>query len=812
MLTRRLGVRTRILAIALVPSLALVVIGVGATGYLVDRSNTAQDWADEMRDGVAPTRELIEALESERRITLWRIAGADTDLHALAAARQRLDIALTQLAPAQSRLSSIGPRAMGDTTSALTDLGKRLTLIRAGLDAGTLVLGDADAFYSSMPQLVLAGVRIAQQTAPDAPTAIELASASEVLQSLEAMSRANALGAALIDGGGGLAPDLANEYLRLLGFYHNRVDRLIGDGDPRQAAAAKALVSGAAWQRLGAMEVSLTQRAVPRAEGATFKPAPLPLTTAEWESVANEVNKALADLWQAQNIEAQRLAGDAAADTTRNSLLTGAAMVVTALGAILVALALANRIIRRLRRLRDETIALADDQLPETMRRLADGEQVDIDTASPALKFGGDEIGQVADAFSHAHTAAISAAVTESRTREGVKAVFLNIAHRSQIVVHRQLELLDEAESKQEDPVLLETFFLLDHLATRERRNAENLVILAGGRPGRQWRNPVPLMELVRSAVGETVDYKRVRTGKLPQSFIVGVAVGDLIHLLAELIDNAAHFSPPQSHVQITGNTVGRGVALEIIDQGVGVGEEELERINTLLATAADIGLTSFSSDSRLGLFVVSQLAARHGISVRLSESDYGGLRAIVLIPAALIAGETPSPDYSSGQLPIPRRAEFRPDTGELPVLDAPAARDSGHDANEARSDRPRAINHDATYGPRSANAARPSDIGRHARRPHDTRPSLPKRRRQESLAPELAHDPAPEPTAPAPDAVGPGAGAPPALPERSPEQARDLMSAIENGTRQGRRSDPGTLPPSDNTRQEGDGEYFSRR
>ncbi|WP_330180773.1 ATP-binding protein [Nocardia sp. NBC_01503] len=812
MRSRRPGVRTRILAIALVPSLALVAVGVGATGYLVDRSNSAQDWADEMRAGVAPTRELIEALEQERRITMWRIAGADTDLHALAAARQRLDSALHDLVPAQSRLHAIGPKSMDDATTALTELGKRLTVIRVGLDAGTLPLGDADAFYSSMPQFVLAGVRIAQRTAPDPATAIELAAAGGVLEGLEAMNRANSLGAALLDGGTGLPADLADDYLRLVGFYHNRVERLLTDADPEQAAAAKTLVGGAAWQRLSSMETALSQRAVPRAEGATFKPAPLPLSPAAWEDAVKEVNKALADMWQAENSEAQRLASDAATTTTRTSLLTGAAMVVVALGAILVALALANRIIRRLRRLRDETIALADERLPETMRLLANGVHVDIDTETPALDFGGDEIGQVADAFSHAHTTAVSAAVTESRTREGVKAVFLNIAHRSQVVVHRQLEILDEAESKQEDPALLETFFVLDHLATRERRNAENLVILAGGRPGRQWRNPVPLMELVRSAVGETVDYQRVRTGRLPQAFIVGLAVGDLIHLLAELIDNAAHFSPPQSKVQITGNTVGRGVALEIIDQGVGVPEPELERINAVLGTAADLGLSTFSSDSRLGLFVVSQLAARHGISVRLSESDYGGLRAIVLVPAALIAGETPSPEFTSGQLPIPRRAEFRPDTDELPVLDAPARRDALPPAP----------------------AARPMDTGRHARvepsvdhRPDDhaahtdgagreqsadpqgSRPSLPKRRRQESLAPELAHDPAPEESTAWNTAVL--EPAPPALPERSPEQARDLMSAIENGTRQGRRSDQGTLPPITH-RQEGDGEYFSRR
>ncbi|MGY2063735.1 sensor histidine kinase, partial [Nocardia gipuzkoensis] len=170
----------------------------------------------------------------------------------------------------------------------------------------------------------------------------------------------------------------------------------------------------------------------------------------------------------------------------------------------------------------------------------------------------------VAKAFNQAHTAAVAAAVTEARTREGVRSVFLNIAHRSQMVVHRQLEILDEAEQKQEDPALLETFFKLDHLATRERRNAENLIILGGGQPGRQWRRPVPLVELVRSSVGETLDYARVRTARMPQVFVVGSVVADLIHLLAELVDNATTFSPPQSRVEVTGNIVGKGVVVEI--------------------------------------------------------------------------------------------------------------------------------------------------------------------------------------------------------------------------------------------------------
>ena len=161
-------------------------------------------------------------------------------------------------------------------------------------------------------------------------------------------------------------------------------------------------------------------------------------------------------------------------------------------------------------------------------------------------------------------------AAQQAAALEDINAVFLNIAHRSQAIVHRQLQVLDKAERAEEDPDQLGLLFQLDHLTTRERRNAENLIILGGGQPGRQWRNPVPLLELVRSAASETEQYTRVAIGRMPRMMVAGRAVGDLIHLLAELLDNATSFSPPDARIDVRGNRVGRGVVLEIEDQGLG--------------------------------------------------------------------------------------------------------------------------------------------------------------------------------------------------------------------------------------------------
>ncbi|MFD6463743.1 sensor histidine kinase, partial [Streptomyces roseolus] len=155
----------------------------------------------------------------------------------------------------------------------------------------------------------------------------------------------------------------------------------------------------------------------------------------------------------------------------------------------------------------------------------------------------------------------------------------------------------------------------------------------------------------MRSAVGETVDYARVRVSRLPEAHIMGSVVADLIHLLAELVDNATSFSPPQSRVEVFGNVVGKGLVVEITDQGMGMPEGELARVNEMLRNPPDFGVAALSVDSRLGLFVVAQLAARHGVSVRLSDSDYGGIRAIVLIPSAILA---PDSAVSLAEPPLP--------------------------------------------------------------------------------------------------------------------------------------------------------------
>ncbi|MEU2037189.1 sensor histidine kinase [Nocardia niwae] len=772
MFRARLGVRTRILAIALIPSLTLLVVGVGATSYLVAEGTKAKDWAAENQKAIPSTRELMEAVEQERYLTLAQLSGDGTAATALGAARMRLDGALRGLVQASEGIRDVDDSKLGDNVANFTTLTQNMSAVRSGVDAAALPPSDAYMFYNRLLDVISVGTKVAEQTAPYTEIGVRIATGMRLFNATEAMARSNALGGLYVDGP--TPPAIpADEYVRQIGFYHSEIAALSAELEGAEQRHLQTLTASPAWQQLTTMENAVVQRAVVAAQapstgssssgsGRTSGPPPLPLSTQEWHSAAAEVNRGLIDAWTTHNRASQKLAEDKAAAAATRSAFAGGGVLVVSVLAFLIAVVIANRVIRRLKRLRGQTLALADERLPDMMRRLRDGETVDPAAESPDLDYGSDEIGQVAKAFQHAHSAAVSAAVAEARTREGVKAVFLNIAHRSQIVVHRQLEILDEAEQRQEDPVLLDTLFRLDHLATRERRNAENLTILGGGKPGRQWRNPVPLVDLVRSAVGETLDYARVRVARLPEIRVLGTVVADLIHLLAELVDNATSFSPPQSRVEVSGNVVGKGVVVEIADQGMGMSEEDQVKMNETLRNPPDFGVAALSADSRLGLFVVAQLAARHGIAVRLSDSDYGGVKAIVLIPSALIAT-----DAGASQTP----AELTDPGRRGRLIGGPAVAAETQTAAHAAPSSVATLPDEPAlprYGPRPYTEA-PTLAG------PDGRPALPRRNRQTNLAPQLAQ-PVQE--------QGASAQAP-----RSAEQARDLMSAIENGTRQGRRA-----------------------
>ncbi|MGW5106208.1 sensor histidine kinase [Nocardia sp. NPDC004123] len=670
-----LGVRARILAIALVPSVTMLVTGIAVAGYFVDAGRHARDWAAQLHEGTTPTVAMVDSFEHERLQTFELLTGNSAAVTALAATRTRVDNALRSLVPVGSAMSALDPDATGHTVATVNKLLAQLPDIRAKVDSSELSTADAYAYYNQTIDAVGAGSIIAAEVAPDAATSIALADAASLFRAIEAMSRAHALAVVALNAGG-LTQDELTAYNHEIGYFRTALAESAAHLAPAEQARLTALTSTPAWQQSVSMEETISARGVQHPDRASA----LPITASSWQTASGEVATGLLELWRAQNDSAQQAATDAGERIATGSLLGGAAALLLALTAAAAAVVLANRFIVRLTRLRRETLVLADERLPEIVTGLRDGTLVDFDASTLRLDHGDDEIGEVAKAFNQAQQAAVAAAIAEARTRTGINAVFLNIAHRSQVVAHRQLELLDRAEHDAEDPSHLDTLFQLDHLATRARRHAENLIILGGGKPGRQWRTPVPLIDVVRGAVAETLEYTRIRAARLPTVRVAGTVVADLIHLLAELMDNATAFSPPQTHVDVTGRAVGRGVALETTDHGLGMTADELADRNELLRNAPDFSFADRSDGLRLGMFAIAKLASRHDISVRLGESDFSGIRAVVLIPAALLtedprAAHDPFPTSWSVPViePLPKPLDSVADSGtDIPPFTNP--------------------------------------------------------------------------------------------------------------------------------------------
>jgi signal transduction histidine kinase len=315
--------------------------------------------------------------------------------------------------------------------------------------------------------------------------------------------------------------------------------------------------------------------------------------------------------------------------------------VAEAIGLVAVLIAAAGMIWFARRVSRDAAVleasarSFADQQLPQQVERLRRGDAVEPGGELPGLaRMKVTELSRAAAALGSVQRTALAAAATETSLRSGIGQVFVSLARRSQSLLQRQLRLLDELERKAADPAALADLFPLDHLTTRMRRHAEGLIILSGAVPGRAWSNPVPVVDVIRGAIAEVEDYKRIAVVTTSEDMVAGSAVADMIHLLAELIENAALFSPSGTRVEVKAERVGNGFAFEIEDRGLGIKPDELDAINLRLGSPADFDL---ANADQLGLFVVGKLAARHGVHVFLRPSPYGGITAIVLMPISMI-------------------------------------------------------------------------------------------------------------------------------------------------------------------------------
>ncbi|MEU0413204.1 nitrate- and nitrite sensing domain-containing protein [Streptomyces griseorubiginosus] len=322
------------------------------------------------------------------------------------------------------------------------------------------------------------------------------------------------------------------------------------------------------------------------------------------------------------------------ADDARNDAILNAALV---LAAVLAAFLLANWVARTMstsmRRLSASAHEIAGRRLPARLTQLtraipgrveSDVEPIPITTT--------DEIGEVARAFDHVHREAVRLAAEQALLRANINTIFSNLARRNQSLIERQLSMITDLEGREADPDQLENLFQLDHLATRVRRNGENLLVLSGEVPAQQWDQPLPLVDVIRAAVSEVEQYERIQIAGVPETQIDARAVNDLVHLLAELLENATTFSSPHVPVHVTAARLPDGrIMLEIHDRGIGLPPEELAEINRNLA---DPPTVDASISQRMGLFVVGRLADRHGIRTQLRPADEGqGTTTLVMLP-----------------------------------------------------------------------------------------------------------------------------------------------------------------------------------
>ncbi|MFB6844192.1 nitrate- and nitrite sensing domain-containing protein [Streptomyces sp. NPDC056373] len=336
--------------------------------------------------------------------------------------------------------------------------------------------------------------------------------------------------------------------------------------------------------------------------------------------------------------EMEQKARELRSATERDAIISGV-LILIVLGVSLVgAFVVARSMIRSLRRLEDTATRVASDRLPELVKQLSESDPQDVDTSVESVGVHSrDEIGRVAAAFDDVHREAVRLAAEQALLRGNVNAMFTNLSRRSQGLIQRQLSLISELESREADPDQLSSLFKLDHLATRMRRNGENLLVLAGEEPGRRWTRPVPLVDVLRAAASEVEQYERIELASVPTTEVAGRVVNDLVHLLAELLENATSFSSPQTKVKVTGHALPDGrVLIEIHDTGIGLSPEDLAAINERLASPPTVDV---SVSRRMGLFVVGRLSQRHGIRIQLRPSDSGGTTALVMLPVDVAQG-----------------------------------------------------------------------------------------------------------------------------------------------------------------------------
>ncbi|MET7329071.1 nitrate- and nitrite sensing domain-containing protein [Nonomuraea sp. NPDC005650] len=719
-------------------------------------------WVSQLDSSIiSPSEPLLVELQKERRVSVVKLSNAGV--------RSRKDLE-NQRKQTDRLLATFKESATAGTVDlALDDEGaKRLTDVlqelntlkqtRQSIDAGQMNRLQATATYGEIIDSVYS-LYGSLATLDDKVLAKDIRTLLSLSRAREVITREDALVAGALTEGR-MTPSEHAQFTQTVGAWRILADQAAAELPASEKAAYDKVVEGQSFTRLKNLENALSQQ--------DPSMGTLPFGADQWKSTTD---RALADLNNLVLTAGDRLverATPVAVNVVVRLILAGGLGLIAVVASIILSITTARSLFAQLQKLRDSAHELSDDRLPGVVERIGRGEDVDLAKEAPDLDFGDDEIGQVGQAFNTVQRTAISVAAEQAELRRSIRDILLSLARRTQGLVHRQLTVLDVMERRETDPEELKELFRLDHLAIRMRRNAENLIVLSGSAPARTWRRSVPMVDVVRGALAEVEDYTRVTLMPMGDVVLVGRAVGDVIHLLAELIENAVSFSPPYTNVQVSGQLVANGYVIEIEDRGLGMKPEDLESANERIADPPEFRITG---TARLGLYVVSQLARRHEIQVVLKPSPYGGTTVVVLLPQELVQLDpTPEPPDGGRRERLPRRT---------PAVATAVRPVTGENVRTLKPARPVPVPAPVPQPspPVTAVETQPETPAEPEQMPvtEFTSNGLPLRVPQANLAPALRDDTPTQPDFEEDDD------------ERSPEEIRAMMGSLQSGTRLGR-------------------------
>ena len=769
------SVRARILLLVLVPVLSLFGLYLFTTGIAgKDALNLARARALKAATN-QPVSNFLGQLDTERvYAVVYLSAPSPANLAALRAQEAATGHVTAALRAALTSGSTLGnaPPAVRQASAVLLSAARGLTGLHASLAARAAGRAQALATYAALiddSYQLLHQVILTETSTPIVAQALAL---ERIARSAELLQQENALLAGDLAAGRFPAAD-QQAFTRLAGARAAEYGQALPELDATARGFYRRDVSPAAYAGLASLENAVT---------AARPGRPPALPPAGWQRAVQGVSTGLERAGAQAAGALDQQAEHQARVTDLRLLLSGGLGLLAVVASIIVSLLAGRGLVRELSDLRRSALDLADDRLPRMVDQLSAGRHVDPVDDALDIRVRTTEIEQVRDAFAKVQHTAVDAAVGQARLREGIGEVFRNLARRSQSLLHRQLALLDRMERRTEDPAELDDLFRIDHLTTRMRRHAESLIILSGQSPARGWRNPVPFVDVIRAAVAEVEDYTRVSVVCDPDTGLAGPAVGDAIHMIAELVENATIYSPPNTPVTIQGAIVGQGFAVEIEDRGLGMSDDKLAAANDRLARPVPFDP---ANTDQLGLLVAGQLAHRHGIRITLRRNPFGGTTSIVLIPHGVVVAEglgalEPVKALEGAMAGAGRHATRAPDaavSGDT-LPDLPAATGPGEPGGAGR--------HESRPSSPAYGAGPPYQAAPPGQEPTGT--GLPRRVRQASLVPQLRDAPVPpyaEPPYPGPPYPGPADQATPD--SRSPEEARATMSAIQQGWERGR-------------------------